>query len=81
MDRLGNMKVFIIPKKNSILNGLMKWKDTMKDFVENTMQYLEEYHQSSNSASWFVAGKKKLGWNTAQRRDDGIDKSLFCTGV
>ena len=53
----------------------------MKDFVENTMPYLEEYHQSSNSASRFVAGKKKLGWNTAQRRDDGLDSPLFCTGA
>ena len=44
MDRLGNTKVFVIPKKNSTLNGSKKWKDTMKEFVENTMPYLEEYH-------------------------------------
>ena len=81
MDKLGNTKVFIIPKKNSTLNGSKKWKDTMKDFVENTMPYLEEYHQRSNSESGFAADKKMLGWNIAQRRDDRIDHALFCTGT
>ena len=79
MDKLGNTKVFIIPKKNSSLNGSRKWKDTMKEFVENTMPYLEEYHQRSNSESGFAADKKMLGWNISQRRDDRIDHALFCT--
>ncbi|MHB1709745.1 MAG: ISNCY-like element ISFac3 family transposase [Thermoplasmataceae archaeon] len=81
MDELGNTKVFVIPKKNSTLNGSLKWKNTMKDFVENTMPYLEQYHQRSNSESGFAADKKMLGWNIAQRRDDRIDNALFCTGV
>ena len=81
MDRLGNTKVFVIPKKNATLNGSQKWKDTMKDFVENTMQYLEQYHQRSNSESGFAADKKMLGWNIAQRREDRIDSALFCTGA
>ena len=81
MDRLGNTKVFVIPKKNATLNGSQKWKDTMKDFVENTMQYLEQYHQRSNSESGFAADKKMLGWNIAQRREDRIDSALFCNGA
>ena len=81
MDRLGNTKVFVIPKKNATLNGSQKWKDTMKDFVENTMQYLEQYHQRSNSESGFAADKKMLGWNISQRREDRIDSALFCTGA
>ena len=81
MDRLGNTKVFVIPKKNATLNGSQKWKDTMKDFVENTMQYLEQYHQRSNSESGFAADKKMLGWNILQRREDRIDSALFCTGA
>ena len=81
VDNLGKTKVFIIPKKNSTLNGPQKWKSTMKNFVENTMPYLEEYHQRSNSESGFAADKKMLGWNIAQRRDDRIDNALFCTGV
>ena len=80
MDKFGNTKVFIIPKKNSTLNGSRKWKDTMKEFVENTMPYLEEYHQRSNSEFWFAADKKMLGLNVAQKRDGWIDNPLFCTG-
>jgi transposase len=53
----------------------------MRDFVENTMPYLEQYHQRSNSESVFAADKKMLGWNISQRRDDRIDSALFCTGV
>ncbi len=81
VDELGNTKVFVIPKKNAILNGSQKWKSTMKEFVENTMPYLEQYHQRSNSESGFAADKKMLGWNIAQKRDDRIDNALFCTGV
>ena len=81
MDGLGDAKVFVIPKRNATFNGSQKWKDTMKDFVENTMPYLEQYHQRSNSESGFAADKKMLGWNIAQRRDDRIDNALFCTGV
>jgi len=73
MDKLGNTKVFVIPKRNATLNGSQKWKDTMK--------YLEQYHQRNNSESGFAADKKTLGWNIAQRRDDRIDSALFCTGV
>ena len=81
MDELGDTKVFVMPKKNATLNGSKKWKETMKEFVENTIPYLEQYHQRSNSESGFAADKKMLGWNVAQRRDDRIDNALFCTGV
>ena len=81
VDKLGDTKVFVIPKKNATLNGSQKWKDTMKEFVENTISYLEQYHQRSNSESGFAADKKMLGWNVAQKRDDRIDNALFCTGV
>jgi transposase len=81
VDKLGDTKVFVIPKKNAILNGSQKWKGTMKEFVADTMVYLNKYHQRSNSESGFAADKKMLGWNVAQRRDDRIDNTLFCTGV
>ena len=41
MDKLGNTKVFVIPKKNATLNGIKTWKDTMQEFVENTVPCLE----------------------------------------
>ena len=81
MEKLGKTKVFVIPKKNSTLNRSLKWKNTMKEFVQNTMPYLEQYHKRSNSESGFAADKKMLGWGVAQRRDDRIVHYLFCTGL
>ena len=80
MDRF-NCKVFVIPKKNATLNGSAKWKSTMKEFVEDTMHYLEQYHLRSLSESAFAADKRLLGWNIAQRRDDRIENALFCSGL
>jgi transposase len=40
VDKLGDTKVFVIPKKNATLNGSQKWKDTMKELVADTMSYL-----------------------------------------
>jgi len=54
--------VYVIPKKDATLNGSQKWKDTMREFVQNTMEYLEQYHQRSNSGVGFAADKKMLGW-------------------
>ena len=56
-------------------------ENTMKDFVENTMPYLREYHQRNLSESKSATDKKMLGWNIAQRREDRIDNALFCTGL
>jgi len=81
VDSFGGAKVFVIPKKNATLNGSWKWKDTMKEFVTNTMQYLEQYHRRSNSESGFAADKKMLGWGIAQKRNDRIDCALACTGL
>lgn len=77
----GKVYLYIIPKRNSTLNGSRKWKETMREFVENTMGYLEEYHQRSNSEAGFAADKRMLGWNIAQRREDGIEGALFCAGL
>lgn len=74
-------KVFVIPKKNSTLNGSWKWKETMIEFVKNTVSYLEQYHKRSNSESGFAADKKMLGWGIAQKREDRINCAQFCTGL
>jgi transposase len=75
-------KVFVIPKSNSTLNGSWRWKEAMKEFVRNTMAYLEQYHQRSNSESAFAADKKMFGWSIAQRRgEDRIDCANVCTGL
>ena len=81
IDNLGNTKVYIIPKKNSTLRGSHKWKSIIKEFVNDTMNYLEKYHKRRNSESGFAADKKMLGWNMAQRRGDRISNALLCTNV
>ena len=45
------------------------------------MQYLEQYHQRSNSELGFAADKKMLGLNIEQRRDDSTDHALSCTSA
>ena len=57
--------VYIIPKKDATLNGSQKWKDTMREFVTDTYQYLKEYYKRENSEA---ADKKLFGWGIAQRR-------------
>lgn len=82
VDSFGDAtKVFVIPKSNATLNGSWKWKETMMEFVRNTMKYLEQYHQRSNSESGFAADKKMFGWSIAQRREDRIDCANVCTGL
>lgn len=74
-------KLFLIPRKNSTLNGSWRWKEAMIEFVRNTMSYLEQYHRRSNSESGFAADKKMFGWSIAQRREDRIDCANACTGL
>lgn len=81
VDSLGGAKVFVIPKSNATMNGPWKWKETMKEFVTNPLQYLEQYYLRENSESGFAADKKMLGWGIAQRREDRIDSAQFCTGL
>lgn len=78
---MGKTKVYVIPKRNATLNGSKKRKDNMKDFVENRMQCLQEYHQRCNSESGFSEDEKIPGWNIAQRRDYRMDNARSCTGV
>ena len=42
--RFGDAKVYIIPRKNATIKGSWKWKETMEDFVKNTVTYLEQYY-------------------------------------
>ncbi len=81
MDRFGKAKIYVIPRKNATLNGSWKWKDTMEEFVNDTMAYLGQYFLRNNSESGFSADKRWFGWTVGQKRDDRIETALFCTGV
>jgi transposase len=81
VDRFGEAKVYVIPRKNATLRGSWKWKDTMKDFVDNTLTYLGQYYLRNNSESGFSADKRWFGWKVGQKREDGIDTAVTCTNI
>ncbi|MGC9088520.1 MAG: ISNCY-like element ISFac3 family transposase, partial [Conexivisphaera sp.] len=72
----GEVKVYVIPERNATLNGSWRWKDTMREFVRNTMKYLEEYYRRERSEAGFSADKRFFGWGVAQRREDRIKGAL-----
>jgi transposase len=81
VDRFGKAKVYVIPRKNATLKGSWKWKDTMEDFVKDTIPYLGQYYLRNNSESGFSADKRGFGWKVGQKRNDRIGTALTCTGV
>ena len=81
VDKFGKAKVYVIPRKNATLNGSWKWKDTMEEFVNDTMTYLRQYYLRNNYESGFSADKRWFGWKVGQKRDDRIGTALTCTGV
>ena len=81
VDRFGEAKVYVIPRKNATLHGSWKWKNTMEEFVKNTLSYLEQYYLRNNSESGFSADKKRFGWKVMQKREDRVETALTCTSV
>ncbi|SNQ61911.1 hypothetical protein MNV_540008 [Candidatus Methanoperedens nitroreducens] len=53
----------------------------MKEVVDNTIPYIEQYYPRNNSESGFSADKRWFGWKVGQKRDDRIGAALTCTGV
>lgn len=82
VDKFGEKtKVYVIPKKNATLRGSWKWKRTMKDFVNDTHSYLEEYYRRENSESQFSVDKRWFGWKVEQRRWDRINTAIACANL
>ena len=69
-------KVYIIPRKNATLRGSWKWKNTMEEFVINTLSYLEQYYLRNNSESGFSADKRRFGWKVIQKEKMGLIQRL-----
>ena len=81
VERFGDAKVYVFPRKNATLKGSWEWKRTMTSFVEETEDYLEEYYQREHSENGFSVDKRRMGWDIAQRRADRIDTADFCIVV
>lgn len=74
-------KIYIIPRADAKLGHGNHWYEIMKDFVQNTMNYLEEYFKRNNSESGWASDKKMFGWNVKQKREDRINTALFCRAI
>jgi transposase len=81
IDKFGETKVYIIPRKNSTLRGSWKWKRTMKEFVTDTRNYLKEYYRREISESEIGVDKRWFGWKIEQRKEDRIETALACTNL
>lgn len=73
--------VYIIPRKNSKLGHGDEWLETMRRFLEDTLDYLREYFKRVNSENGFAQDKKMFGDKVRQKREDRIEIVLFCRGI
>jgi transposase len=53
------MKPFIFPKKNLNLNGSIYWKNMFLELIQDTQEWLKEYHQRSHTESFHSSFKRK----------------------
>ncbi len=80
-EEFGNIKFYIIPKKNATIKGSLEWKRMLKIFIGDTKAFLKEYFQRNQSESGFAEDKKRTGWRLGQKRPDRIDTSNILTGL
>jgi len=81
VDKFGDTKVYVIPKKGATLKGSWKWKRRMIEFVDNTMEYLGEQYRREHSETGWSVDKRRFGWSISQRREDRIDTADSCTSI
>lgn len=81
VDKFSNSKVYIIPKSNATIRGSPNWKRVLKEFVDNTMEFLKEHYKRENSESGIAKDKKMFGWKVGQKRGDRVDKAMFATTI
>jgi len=77
VKELKGIKLYIIPRSNAKLGHGEDWLKIMKEFVDNTWQYLKEYYKRNNSENGFAVDKKLFGWKIKQKREDRIDTAVF----
>jgi transposase len=81
VHNFGDVKMYLIPKINATIKGTQKWKRMLKQFVEDTKEYLREYYKRNQSESGFSEDKKRTGWRLGQKREDRIDTADFLTTI
>lgn len=76
---LGNMKMYILPKKNIATLGVGEWCRMIYAFVDDTKAFLRDYFQRNQSESGFSEDKKRTGWRFVQKRQERIDTAYGLT--
>ena len=76
---LGNVKMYILPKKNIATLGIGEWCRMIYAFADDTKGFLREYFQRNQSESGFSEDKKRTGWRFAQKREERIDTAYGLT--
>ncbi len=80
-EALGNIKMYILPKKNIATLGVGEWCRMIYAFVEDTKAFLRNYFQRNQSESGFSEDKKRTGWKFAQKREERVDTAYGLTTV
>ena len=70
--------LYILPKSNTKINGIRRWRNIFRRMMKDPLQYLMEYYKRENSESGFSVDKRLSGWKIWQRRSDRIDTAINC---
>ncbi len=76
-----NIMIFLIPKSNSRIRGRRNWREIIRRFMDDPMNYLREYFRRNASESGFSSDKRTTGRLIYQRRKDRKETSGFCKGL
>ena len=76
-----NTMIFLIPKKNSRIRGRRNWREIIRRFMDDPMNYLREYFKRNASESGFSSEKRTTGGLICQRRNDKKETSGFYKGL
>ncbi len=76
-----NTRIFLIPKINSRIRGKKGWREMIRQFIEDPMNYLRECFKRNASESGFSSDKRTTGGLIYQRRRDRKETSGFCKGL
>ena len=76
-----NIMIFLIPKSNSRIRGRRNWREIIRRFMDDPMNYLREYFKRNASESGFSSDRRTTGGLIYQRRKDRKETSGFCKGL
>jgi len=80
-EKLGKVKMFLIPKSNVASFGLGEWCRNLHRFMNDTKLFLSDYFQRNQSESGFSEDKKRTGWKILQKINQRINTAYTLTAL